>query len=53
MKEIDDMWHTFLLFTKDYADFCEKYIGKYFHHSPNNNTEEITKSEFEIDFTRF
>ncbi len=27
MKEIDDMWHTFLLFTRDYSIFCKEYLG--------------------------
>lgn len=35
MKAIDDMWHTFLLFTRDYQHFCEQYLnGKFFHHQP-------------------
>jgi hypothetical protein len=29
------MWHEFILFTKDYSDFCEKYFGEYMHHLPN------------------
>ena len=37
MKEIDDMWHTFLLFTKDYAGFCQQYFGEFIHHLPNYN----------------
>ena len=36
MKEIDDMWHTFLLFTRDYADFSKKYFGSYIHHTPHS-----------------
>lgn len=35
MREIDEMWHEFILFTKDYTDFCEKYFGDYMHHLPN------------------
>ncbi len=35
MKEIDDMWHTFLLFTRDYMEFCFNYFGHYLHHEPN------------------
>src|SRR5947208_1283923 len=29
---IDEMWHTFLLFTRDYADFCERHFGTFLHH---------------------
>lgn len=35
MQEIDEMWHEFILFTKDYMDFCERYFGCYIHHLPN------------------
>lgn len=31
---IDEAWHNFILFTKDYADFCRKYFGKFIHHFP-------------------
>lgn len=35
MREIDEMWHEFILFTQDYSDFCMKYFGQYMHHLPN------------------
>ena len=31
---IDTMWHTFLLFTRDYEEFCTQYLGEYIHHEP-------------------
>lgn len=31
---IDSMWHTFLLFTKDYKFFCEEYLGRFIDHEP-------------------
>ena len=34
IMEIDNMWHIFLLFTKDYALFSQQYAGKFIHHSP-------------------
>ena len=34
-EPIDQMWHTFLLFTKDYKAFCEEYLGRFIHHTPN------------------
>jgi hypothetical protein len=34
-KEVDAVWHQFILFTRDYFDFCDRFYGKYFHHSPN------------------
>jgi hypothetical protein len=35
MREIDQMWHVFLLYTQDYADYCEKFFGEFLHHQPD------------------
>jgi hypothetical protein len=35
MREIDQMWHIFLLYTRDYMEFCQKYFGEYLHHQPD------------------
>ncbi|WP_394388709.1 hypothetical protein [Shewanella woodyi] len=31
---LDEMWHNFMLFTRDYSQFCKNYFGGYIHHSP-------------------
>jgi len=31
---IDQMWHTFLLFTRDYRMFCEDNLGRFINHEP-------------------
>ena len=31
---IDKMWHTFLLFTREYKVFCEEYLGRFIDHEP-------------------
>lgn len=31
---IDEMWHTFILYTVDYFKFCKEYFGRYLHHAP-------------------
>ena len=31
---VDDFWHTFLLHTKAYAEFCEQRFGRFLHHQP-------------------
>jgi hypothetical protein len=36
-KSVDPMWHTFLMFSKDYMIFCEKYLGRYIHHQPEKD----------------
>lgn len=33
-QPIDSMWHTFLLFTKAYKEFCEEYLGRFVNHEP-------------------
>lgn len=32
--EVDNLWHTFLLFTKEYQRFCNDMFGKFIHHDP-------------------
>jgi len=32
-KKVDEMWHAFVLFTKDYFRFCNIF-GEYIHHRP-------------------
>jgi len=34
---IDECWHTFVVFTKLYYEFCEKLRGSLIHHYPNTN----------------
>ena len=34
-KAIDEGWHAFLLFTKDYAQFCQRFFGRFIHHEPH------------------
>jgi hypothetical protein len=33
---VDEAWHQFILFTAQYADFCQRFFGRYIHHSPSN-----------------
>ena len=35
-QALDEGWHNFILFTKDYADFCERFLGRFVHHSPTS-----------------
>ena len=37
---IDEMWHNFVLFTKEYTQFCMEYFGYYLHHGPATEAEE-------------
>jgi hypothetical protein len=31
---VDDLWHTFLMFTRDYEQFCQTVAGRFIHHVP-------------------
>ncbi len=48
--QVDAMWHTFILFTRDYARFCEDIAGAFIHHTPalsssNSVEEQIAAAE--------
>lgn len=30
----DDLWHEFILFTRNYESFCAKAFGRFLHHTP-------------------
>lgn len=52
MRQIDNMWHNFILYTNDYTDFCQRYFGEYLHHVPDvadkmQQTEEEFKEHME------
>lgn len=54
MVDIDNVWHTFLLFTRDYTDFCVKYFGEYLHHQPKTEDETVlSKEEADRQFEKY
>lgn len=34
--KVDELWHTFLMFTEDYHRFCDDVGGEFIHHVPND-----------------
>ena len=45
-RKVDDLWHTFILFTKEYHKFCHKSFGEYLHHNPDKkNTKKEEKNQ--------
>ncbi|MEG4084845.1 hypothetical protein QUA34_14800 [Microcoleus sp. POL10_C6] len=51
---IDEMWHIFILFTDDYANFCEKFLGKFIPHLPFlEGEEETTQIERDQEFIQY
>jgi hypothetical protein len=37
-RVVDDLWHEFILHTRDYASFCTAAFGGFFHHIPASAT---------------
>lgn len=37
--EVDNLWHTWLLFTREYATFCHSMFGHFIHHCPKIEEE--------------
>ena len=31
---VDDLWHEFILYTRDYQLFCQQAFGRFLHHAP-------------------
>lgn len=38
---VDEVWHTFILFTRDYANFCQDVFGFFVHHTPDTKLDPI------------
>ena len=34
-KLVDIGWHTFILYTHEYAEFCDRIAGRFIHHVPD------------------
>ncbi len=41
--QVDEAWHHFILFTKDYAEFCYAHFGHFIHHQPDPEKEISSK----------
>ncbi|HEY2491759.1 MAG TPA: hypothetical protein VGI33_02365 [Paenibacillus sp.] len=38
---VDDIWHEMLMFTREYQEFGETFIGSSIHHSPHSSTTSL------------
>lgn len=50
-RVIDELWHTFIFFTRDYHWFCEQVAGRYLHHGPATE-EDLETGENIKDYLR-
>jgi len=53
--DVDNLWHSFILFTKEYAHFCNTYAQHFIHHSPKVDDSFTTEQLIEArkDFHSF
>ncbi|MBN6038708.1 hypothetical protein [Amycolatopsis sp. 195334CR] len=42
---VDIGWHTFILHTRDYADFCDRIAGRFLHHVPTEDGDPAATGE--------
>src|SRR5277367_4404316 len=45
-RRVDDLWHTFILFTPQYRQFCTRYFGRYVDHQPNTPSTPVSPEAF-------
>ena len=36
-RRVDELWHSFILFTPQYQQFCEQVMGFFVHHQPRTS----------------
>ena len=46
---IDEMWHTFILVTRDYTQFCHDMFGRYIHHAPGSAGAEAYGADYSVE----
>lgn len=42
-REVDEVWHNFILYTKEYHLFSNRFYGKYIHHCPSDSKFSTSK----------
>jgi hypothetical protein len=42
---VDAAWHEFILFTREYQEFCNKALGRFLHHTPAEAMTTPTKAQ--------
>jgi len=46
-KLVDEVWHQFILFTKDYHNFCNYVFGEYIHHQPTTASRQPSRKSIQ------
>lgn len=51
-KMVDVAWHEFILFTKEYREFCRLAFGGFFDHLPNKRCSKQENAALDLQMTR-
>ena len=43
--EVDEIWHEMLMFTREYEEFSNRYLGTVLHHEPNLSGQSLNTEE--------
>lgn len=49
---VDALWHTWMLFSRSYVEFCERVAGRYLHHQPGRD-HDLTPEEERTKWATF
>jgi hypothetical protein len=44
---VDEAWHQFVLFTREYTDFSLRHFGRFIHHEPSNAPKAVGEGDGE------
>lgn len=44
-QAVDDAWHEFILFTRNYDTFCQRALGRFLHHVPAEAMQSPTQAQ--------
>ncbi len=50
--KVDLAWHAFILHTRDYANFCERDVGFFLHHTPDGLGDNGAGIQRTLDYLR-
>ena len=50
-KHVDVVWHTCLLFSRQYAEYCQRAFGQFVHHEPS--VEPLSAARIEEEWEAF
>jgi len=51
-REVDALWHNFILNTRSYHRFCQAVYGEYLHHVPAGGEADVEKVQEGIELVR-